>query len=412
MRLTRIAIAPIEPGLLRACAARSGYLIESPDELRAGFGAIVASLELPGGIADTADTEAFFRNLTLDGDEGPRGTGVVAFASLPFNRTQPGRLDVVALTISQFGDGRAWLTTAEGAPSIFDFIEDVSPPSQETQSAVRLAYEPSGESYARSVAKAVDLLHESALDKVVLGRSVEGTVHDALDPAAVAHRLRRRETTSTIYALPTPGGRYVGASPELLVARIGSTAACHPLAGTIALPERDEHDDYTKWLLSSGKNLHEHAIVVDDIASMLRPLYNLVEADQQPSIVPLRTLAHLGSWVRASRLDAGPSPTALSILSLLHPSAAVGGLPRTRATQVLRDLEGVDRGHFAGPVGWIDSDGDGDWWVGIRGVLLSDNHFRAWAGAGIVAESDPVAERQETRDKLASILAAVLIDHI
>jgi menaquinone-specific isochorismate synthase len=411
MNFTRLAIAPIEPSLLRARAARDGYLIESPEELRVGFGEVVASLALPTGVANLPDTVSFFATLSLKGDVGPRGTGIVAFASLPFDRTSPGRLDVPALSITQFADGRAWLTVAEGSPNIFDFIEDVVPPSQDTQPAVRLEYVPSGEVYARSVAKAVELLHESDLNKVVLARAVEGTVHEAIDPAAVAHRLRRRETACTIYALPVDGGRFVGASPELLVSREGAEATCHPLAGTIALPERDEHDDYTKWLLSSGKNLHEHALVVDDIASTLSSLYDTVDADERPSIVPLRTIAHLGSWVRARSNSITP-PTAMALLSALHPTAAVGGLPRFNATSVLRELEGVDRGHFAGPVGWIDQNGDGDWWVGIRGVFLDGPSFRALAGAGIVAESDPVAERQETRDKLASILAAVLIDHI
>ena len=411
MRFTRLAIATIDPTLLRSSAARHGYLIESPSELRAGFGDVVASLPLPHGVATPPDAEAFFQQLYLDGDDGPRGTGIVAFGSLPFDRTQPGRLDVPALTITQYQDGQAWLTVAEGAPSVFDFIEDIAAPAQETQPAVRLEYIPSGESYARSVAKAVELLHGSGLDKVVLARSVQGIVHEEIDPAAVAHRLRRRETTCTIYALPVHDGRYVGASPELLVARDGAEATCHPLAGTIALPERDEHEDYTKWLLSSGKNLHEHAIVVDDIVATLSSLYHVVEADVQPSIVQLRTIAHLGSWVRA-RTDSEHPPTALSLVAALHPTAAVGGLPRLSATTLLRELEGVDRGHFAGPVGWIDQNGDGDWWVGIRGVFVQRNEFRAWAGAGIVSESDPVAERQETRDKLASILAAVLIDHI
>jgi anthranilate/para-aminobenzoate synthase component I len=372
----------------------------------------VASLSLPHGLSSPVAVEDFFSAFTVTGDDGPRGSGIVAFGSLPFDGVQPGHLDVVALTVTQFADGRAWLTAADGAPSIFEFIEDAPPPSQETQSAVRLEYVPSGESYARSVAKAVELLHESPLDKVVLGRSVQGQVHEPIDPGAVAHRLRRRETTCTIYAIPMGDQRFVGASPELLVSRNGGSALCHPLAGTIALPERDDHDDYTKWLLSSGKNLHEHGLVVDDIAQTLRTLYESVAADLQPSIVPLRTIAHLGSWVRASSADQASVPSALRLVAALHPTAAVGGLPRQHAIDVIHELEGADRGHFAGPVGWIDENGDGDWWVGIRGVAISGETFRAWAGAGIVAESDPVAERQETRDKLASILAAVLIDHI
>ena len=97
---------------------------------------------------------------------------------------------------------------------------------------------------------------------------------------------------------------------------------------------------------------------------------------------------------------------------MLHPTAAVGGIPRVAAYELLQRLESFERGHYAGPVGWVDQSGDGEFWIGIRGVLVDGADFEAWAGAGIVSESDPIAEREETRDKLASVLSSVLVDRI
>ena len=126
----------------------------------------------------------------------------------------------------------------------------------------------------------------------------------------------------------------------------------------------------------------------------------------------LRTVAHLGTWIRGHEADPSLAPDALTLLDLLHPTAAVGGLPRVEAYELLQRLEPFDRGHYAGPVGWIDQNGDGEFWIGIRGVLVEGANFEAWAGAGIVSESDPIAEREETRDKLASVMSSVLIDRI
>ncbi|HEY5120393.1 MAG TPA: chorismate-binding protein, partial [Acidimicrobiales bacterium] len=131
-----------------------------------------------------------------------------------------------------------------------------------------------------------------------------------------------------------------------------------------------------------------------------------------PSIVTLRTVAHLGSWVKGVHHGPGDAPDALELLRLLHPTAAVGGIPRDQAYDLIARLEQHDRGHYAGPLGWIDANGDGEWWIGLRGVLVKGTSFEAWAGAGIVSESDPMAEREETRDKLASVLSSVLVDRV
>jgi isochorismate synthase len=128
--------------------------------------------------------------------------------------------------------------------------------------------------------------------------------------------------------------------------------------------------------------------------------------------VALRTLAHLGTWIEASCRDVADAPDALAVLRLLHPTSAVGGVPRRSAYELIQRLEQIDRGYYAGPIGWIDANGDGEWWIGFRGVLVKGAQFEAWAGAGIVSESDPIAEREETKAKLASFLSSVLVDSV
>jgi isochorismate synthase len=310
-------------------------------------------------------------------------------------------------------DGRAWLTSLDGSPDYRESLVDVAAATQATQSLRSLTYQPTPDEYAHKVALAVEILRRKEIDKVVLARAVLGSVPEALDGAAIANRLRVREPICTIYSLPTTAGRrYVGASPELLVRRLGATFQCNPLAGTIALPPNEAPDDYMTWLLGSTKNLHEHGVLVDDLVQQLSNSYDEITADPNPSIVTLRTIAHLGTWVSGVRHDADSAPDALELLRMLHPTAAVGGIPRNDAYELIVRLEQHDRGHYAGPIGWVDANGDGEWWIGIRGVIIDGTHFEAWAGAGIVSESDPIAEREETRDKLAVVLSSVLVERV
>ena len=396
---------------LRTLGARRGWLLSAPDSLRVGFGRCVARIELPSGVNDVAsarrELDAWSGALP---DHAP--VAVTAFASLPFDRSAPGVLEIPEFVIVADSSG-TWLISESEDESWRAHLEDLDDADQEVQLATEMIYRPSGESYAHSVAVAVERLRRKEVSKVVLARSVSGATSAPIDPASLAQRLRVREPNCTIYALPLPDGRrYVGASPELLVRRLGTSALCHPLAGTIALPPHVDPQDYHAWLLGSSKNLHEHALLADEVVATLADHYDHVEADPTPSIVTLRTVAHLGTWIRATGAPEESAPHGLELLTWLHPTAAVGGLPRAEAYRTIRELEPLDRGHYAGPVGWVDARGDAEWWIGIRGVLVDGPRFEAWAGAGIVPESDPTSEREETRDKLASVLSSVVVDRI
>ena len=409
MRLVRRAVPRPDLGAVRAAAARRGWLVESPVALRAGVGAALAAIDLPAGTRRSA--AEVLAGFSLSGDDGPAGSGVVGFGALPFDPGAAGRLEVPEGLVTVTAEG-AWLTAPEGADPLGALAREPAP-TQEPVGLRSVTYQPTAEEYAHQVAQAVEVLRRKEIDKVVLARAVLGTVTEDVDVAAVAARLRAREPICAIYALPTPDGRrFVGASPELLVRRAGAEVACQPLAGTISLPANADPDDYEAWLLGSAKNLHEHSVVVDEIVSLLSADYDDLSSDATPSIVALRSVAHLGSWVTGRRRAPGDAPDALALLRVLHPTAAVGGLPRAAALELIARLEAHDRGCYAGPVGWVDANGDGEWWIGLRGVLVAGRAFEAWAGAGIVGESDPVAEREETRDKLAVVLSALLADRV
>lgn len=413
MRFVRSTVDRLSLETIRAIAARDGWLLESSDVIRAGFGGSALSITMAQGLEYPYDVVAQLNAHELTGALGPDGTGIVAFASLPFDRSAPAQLHVARYTLTQFKDGSAWLTSAEGDSGWRGLLSQVHTPLQDTQNVRSITYQPAPDEYAHNVALAVEILRRKEIDKVVLARAVLGSVLEPLDPAAIAQRLRQREPICTIYSMPIGDGwRYLGASPELLARRKGPTVQCHPLAGTIALPASTAPDDYQNWLLGSTKNLHEHAVLVDDIVTILADSYDDIAADPSPSIVALRTVAHLGTWITGSTSHGESAPDALALLRLLHPTAAVGGIPRTSAYELIGRLEQHDRGHYAGPIGWIDANGDGEWWVGIRGLMVRGTEFEAWAGAGIVSESDPIAEREETRDKLASVLSSVVIDRV
>jgi menaquinone-specific isochorismate synthase len=222
-------------------------------------------------------------------------------------------------------------------------------------------------------------------------------------PADVMSRLRALYPSCMLFS----SDGFVGASPELLVSRIGRTVRSHPLAGTVARSGDPLVDaEMTARLLASPKDREEHAMVVHEIAATLRPLCDDMVVPETPSIVPLRNVSHLGTMIEGHLGEDGPS--ALALAALLHPTPAVAGTPRHEALAYIAEFEGMDRGRFAGPVGWMDSNGDGDWAVGIRSAELAGTEARLFAGVGVMEDSSPEAELAETQLKLQALLAAVV----
>ena len=183
-------------------------------------------------------------------------------------------------------------------------------------------------------------------------------------------------------------GTFLGASPELLISRLGRRVRSHPLAGTVARSGDPAADAaLTGLLLGSAKEREEHRLVVDEVAAALRPVCRALDVPEVPSIVALRNVSHLGTLIEGE-LE-GDEVTALDLVSRLHPTPAVAGSPTAPAVAYLTDVEGFDRGCYAGPVGWMDSRGDGEWAVAVRSAEVRGNTARLFAGVGVVSDSDP-----------------------
>ena len=365
------------------------------------------------------------------------GTGVVALGALPFLRALEGHLIVPRFTmgIAQEPDGSThrWATAVgptdlplPATEELFDAViwqygsrPGPGPGGDVGITALTTALPRAG--YRDAVARAVATMRApgvtgAPLDKVVLSRSVTAELDGPLPLSAVLRRLRAHEPACTIFSFPVPDGTFFGASPELLIARHGRRITCHPLAGTVARGQTARADaDAQGGLAGSSKDRSEHRFVVDGISAALRPLCDELLVPPEPSLVAFRAVAHLGTRIEGRlKTPDGPSgpsgPSVLELVELVHPTAAVGGTPRDVALATIATLEPDERGYWAGPVGWADAEGDGEWMIGIRSARLHPDGrtITLRAGAGVVADSDPEAEAAETDVKLVSVLESLV----
>lgn len=269
---------------------------------------------------------------------------------------------------------------------------------------------PSRERYADRVRTALDRIASGRLQKVVLGRSLEVRSDPPLDGDAVLARLLTDRPGRYVFRVPlTPdpsGPTLLGASPELLVSRRGRVVRSLPLAGSAPRASDAAEDDRRLCdLLTSAKDRREHAFVVEAIVAGLGRVCDGVVADE-PRIVSTDTLHHLGTRIGGTLAPGAPAASALHLAQLLHPTPAIGGAPTASALRVIAELE-EDRGPLTGVAGWVDGSGDGEFAIAIRAGVLDGERLRLYAGAGIVAGSDPDAEVRETGAKLTTMLKAV-----
>jgi isochorismate synthase len=259
------------------------------------------------------------------------------------------------------------------------------------------------EAWRAGVRAALEAIGAGRLDKVVLAREAAVEADWPFPRVELLRRLRRRGGGATfLYA----SGGFVGASPELLVRRRGRVAVSRPMAGTVPRGEGvGAETGGLARLTRSPKEGVEHRLVVDAVAEGLAKVADRVEVGR-PEVVRLATVAHLATEITADLT--GPLPTALELAGLLHPTPAVGGSPRDAALAAIAALEPFDRGCYAGPVGWVDHTGDGEWAVALRGATLDGRRAHLLAGAGIVPGSDPDAEWVETEHKLRAMLEVLL----
>jgi salicylate biosynthesis isochorismate synthase/menaquinone-specific isochorismate synthase len=256
--------------------------------------------------------------------------------------------------------------------------------------------------YEEAVARAVQRVRAGELEKIVLAREVYVHAPAEHDPAALLGVLREEFGSCYVFAIGRGEGTFVAASPELLVRREGQRASTVALAGSIGRSADPAVDDHLgERLLRSEKDREENAIVARRIARALRPLSVWVTAAPEPAVVRVANIQHLAMPIRAQL--ASPV-TAIELAGVLHPTPAVGGEPREPAVALIPALEGLDRGWYAGTVGWTDTAGDGEFCVALRCALVRGRLARLYAGCGIVADSDPAAELAETEVKLGALL--------
>jgi isochorismate synthase len=342
----------------------------------------------------------------------PEGGGNSTWSSLP-----PGSLVLPELSLCRSG-GRAFLTVnAVVAPG--DDAEErlartsarlaglrrqaslpLLDPHPTSHASIRSA-RPPGE-FEAAVAAATARIGAGEMSKVVLAREVVVEAGAAHDPAALFGAMREQFPACFCFCCGTPEAAFIGASPELLVRRAGAGVSTVALAGSTRRSSDPAVDDHLgEQLLRSDKDRREQRIVAERIVRALRPHAVWVEAAAEPEIVKVANIQHLATPVLAQLAE---SHSAIELAGILHPTPAVGGEPWSAAARAIAELEGMDRGWYAGPVGWMDATEDGEFCVALRSALLRDREAHLFAGVGVVAGSDPAAELAETEVKLQALL--------
>jgi isochorismate synthase len=332
----------------------------------------------------------------------------VCFGSFAF-ADEPGDsvLVVPEVVVGRRGD-TSWLTTI-GVGSIPAAVavratEPPAPPSD-----VRFADGAmSGAEWAAVVEQAVARINDGALEKVVLARDLLASADADID---VRWPLRRLTDGYTMCWTFHVDGLF-GATPEMLVRRERGLVTSRVLAGTIRRTGDDARDiALAATLARSSKDLEEHEYAVRSVADALAPHCSSMNVPEAPFVLHLPNVMHLATDVAGVVHDtADPSGTSLDLAEALHPSAAVGGTPTDVATALITEIEGMDRGRYAGPVGWMDATGDGEWGLALRSAEIDGPTVRLFAGCGIVADSDPEAELAEAQAKFVPVRDSLVSD--
>ncbi len=345
--------------------------------------------------------------VTAELADAPAGAGLVAFGSFVFDADSASRSAlVVPGTVVGRRDGRAWLTRIGVGPAAFE--EALPAPAGPPRAPVGLRWSEgalSEQAWQDAVGEAVSRIGAGALDKVVLARDVVVTADEEIDPRWLVARLADRYASCWTYLVDG----LVGATPEMLVRRERGLVTSRVLAGTIrrAAGDGDADLNLAAALARSSKDLEEHEYAVSSVARALAPFCSGMHVPDAPYVLELPNVLHLATDVTAV---ARPGTSALGLAAALHPSAAVCGTPTDVARALIPALEHLDRERYAGPVGWVDAAGDGEWAIALRCGQVEETdprRIRLFAGCGIVAGSDPAAELAESMAKLLPMREAL-----
>jgi menaquinone-specific isochorismate synthase len=329
-----------------------------------------------------------------------QGSGLVGLGSATFSPDSAfNSVLIVPRIILGTRDGRSWITkiTPEGeSEATADFYSKLDPYSKNPKlSFVEGAL--TATAFLKQAEKAISKIRSGKIQKVVLAREIVASLPEGFDLRTVLRALSKRYPSCWVYSV---AGNF-GASPELLVRVSHGQVSARVLAGTTSRGGNSAADiGKSNELVASEKNLQEHRFAVESMVEALTPFCLTVDADEKPFSLALPDLWHLASDVYGKLRS---NISVLDLAAFLHPTAAVAGTARAAAQALIADLEPFDRGGYAGPVGWIGSDGDGEWAIALRGAYIEDNILTAYAGCGLVADSDPAEELEETELKFAPI---------
>jgi menaquinone-specific isochorismate synthase len=353
-----------------------------------------------------ADAEAWWREIVAHAvvrDEvGLPGSGLVAFASFAFDPAGAARSVVVVPSVVVGRRGDRWFVTTVGDGTLPGSVELMATdPASRPDDVVFTDGARSGADWAGAVAEAVRRIGNGELEKVVLARDLVAEASAPVDPRWPLTRLASDYEGCWTFSVDG----LIGATPEMLVRLEKGLVTSRVLAGTIRRTGDDAHDlALAARLARSSKDLEEHEYAVRSVADALAPHCSSTNVPETPFVLHLPNVMHLATDVAGVVRDGS---SALGLAAALHPSAAVCGTPTDVALRTIRDLEGMDRGRYAGPVGWFDSDGDGEFGIALRCAEVDGRRVRLFAGCGIVTGSDPEAELAEAQAKFIAMRDAL-----
>ena len=328
------------------------------------------------------------------------GTGPVLFASFSFDPDEESVLVIPKIVVGM-RNGSSWITWIGDQPQ---------PALQEEKEILADAEFNWGDGslspaeWQLRVANAIDEIEKTDLEKVVLARDLIVNSHRPIDARKILRNLGSEYPSTWIFAVDG----LVGATPELLLRLSRGMVTSRVLAGTISKTGDDEKDlALAASLARSSKDLEEHEYAVRSVADALDPFCTSTNVPESPFVLHLANVMHLATDVTGALIESKKSVDAFTILEKLHPSAAVCGTPTNIAAQVIKRIEGMSRGRYAGPVGWLDARGDGELGIALRCGQIKENEIQIYAGCGIVAGSNPEKELSESNAKFAPMRSAL-----